>query len=73
MKYKLLILAIICSCSIFLRVDRSINEMHKPGALFSMEIFYKKYRTVPMYLNINDIFYVHNFSIKLVKMHISRN
>jgi hypothetical protein len=30
-------------CSIFLRVDRSINEIHKLRALFSTKVFYKKY------------------------------
>ncbi len=30
-------------CSIFLRVDRSINEIHKLTALFSTKVFYKKY------------------------------
>jgi hypothetical protein len=30
-------------CSIFLRVDRYINEIHKPRGLHSIEVFYKKY------------------------------
>ncbi len=30
-------------CSIFLRVDRSINEIHKHRALYSIEVYYKKY------------------------------
>jgi hypothetical protein len=30
-------------CSIFLRVDRSINEIFKPRVLFLIEVFYKKY------------------------------
>jgi hypothetical protein len=30
-------------CSIFLRVDRSINEIHKLRALFSTKVFYKTY------------------------------
>jgi hypothetical protein len=30
-------------CSIFLRVDRSTNEIYKPRALFLIKIFYKKY------------------------------
>ncbi len=30
-------------CSIFLRVDRSINKIHKPRILFWLEVFYKKY------------------------------
>jgi hypothetical protein len=31
------------ACSIFLSVDRSINEIRKAGALYSIEIFDKKY------------------------------
>jgi hypothetical protein len=31
------------ACSIFLCVDRSINEMHKLSAHFVIEVFYKKY------------------------------
>jgi hypothetical protein len=30
-------------CSIFLRVDRPINEIHKLRALFSTKVCYKKY------------------------------
>jgi hypothetical protein len=30
-------------CSIFLSVDRSINEIHKPRILNTIEVFYKKY------------------------------
>jgi hypothetical protein len=30
-------------CSIFLRADRSINEIHYLRALFSIKVFYKKY------------------------------
>ncbi len=30
-------------CLIFLRVNRSINEMRKLRALFVIEVFYKKY------------------------------
>jgi hypothetical protein len=30
-------------CSIFLCVDRPINEIHKLRALFSTKVFYKKY------------------------------
>jgi hypothetical protein len=30
-------------CSIFLRVDESINEIHKLRALFSAKVFNKKY------------------------------
>jgi dimeric dUTPase (all-alpha-NTP-PPase superfamily) len=33
-------------CSIFLLVNRSINEMHKPRALFSIEVIYKKYISI---------------------------
>jgi hypothetical protein len=29
--------------SIFLHVDGSINEIHKPRALYSIEVFNKKY------------------------------
>jgi hypothetical protein len=47
-------------CSIFLRVERSINEIHNLTALFQ-----PKYVTKNMYLLITDIFYVHIFSIKL--------
>ncbi len=37
------------------------NEMHKPRAPFSSEVFFRKY--VFIYY---DIFYVHSFSIKFV-------
>ncbi len=37
-------------CSIFLRVDRSTNEMHKPRAFFAIDVFDKKY--VFIYLSI---------------------
>ncbi len=47
-------------CSIFLLVDRSIIEKHKPMALFTIQIFDKKYVFI-YYWN----FYVHIFSIKL--------
>ncbi len=30
-------------CSIFLRIDRSINKIFKPRVLFLIEVFYKKY------------------------------
>ncbi len=30
-------------CSIFLRVDRSINEIHKPRILNTIQVFFKKY------------------------------
>ncbi len=30
-------------CSIFLRVDRYINDIYKPKAFFKIKIFYKKY------------------------------
>ncbi len=30
-------------CSIFLRVDRPKNEIHKPRALSSVTVFYRKY------------------------------
>ncbi len=45
-------------CSIFLRVDRSISEIHKPRAIFPIKVFLKN-----MYLYSTDIFYVHSFSI----------
>jgi hypothetical protein len=41
-------------CSIFLRIDRSINKISKSF-------------TKSMYLFITDIFYVHSFAIKLLK------
>jgi hypothetical protein len=47
-------------CSILLRTDRSINEIHNLTALFSTKVFYKS-----MYWLITDIFYVYIFSIKL--------
>jgi hypothetical protein len=47
-------------CSIFLQVDRSINEIHKPRALFLK----KKIFTKSMNVFISDI-YVHSFSIKV--------
>jgi hypothetical protein len=28
-------------CSIFLRIDRSTKEIHKPRALFSINVFYR--------------------------------
>jgi hypothetical protein len=37
------IYSVVGVCSIFLRVDRSTNEIYKPRALFSIKIFYKKY------------------------------
>ncbi len=30
-------------CSIFLRVDRSLNEIHKPRAILPIKVFNKKY------------------------------
>ncbi len=30
-------------CSIFLRVDRSKNEIHKPRSILSIKVFNKKY------------------------------
>jgi hypothetical protein len=30
-------------CSIFLRVDRFINEIYNPIAFYSIRLFYKKY------------------------------
>jgi hypothetical protein len=30
-------------CSIFLRVDRSLNEIYNPMALFAIKLIYKKY------------------------------
>jgi hypothetical protein len=33
-------------CLIFLRVDGSVNEIHKAKALFSMKNFYKKYVSI---------------------------
>ncbi len=47
-------------CSIFLRVDRSINEIHKPRTILSIPVFNKKYVFI-----VTDIFYVHCFFIKL--------
>jgi hypothetical protein len=35
-------------CSVFLRVDRSVHEIHKPSALYSVEVYYKS--TVFIYL-----------------------
>ncbi len=49
------------SVSIFLLVDRSINEIHRTRTLFSIEVLYKNY------VFITDIFYVNSFSIKFVK------
>ncbi len=45
-------------CSIFLRIDRSINEIHKLRALFFNQSIYKKYR---MHLLITDIFMFTSF------------
>jgi hypothetical protein len=39
---QVLITAMDGVCSKLLRVDRSINEIHKTRALFSIEVFYKK-------------------------------
>jgi hypothetical protein len=47
-------------CLIFLCVDRSTNEIHKPRALFQ-----KKYFTKRLYLLLTDIFYVNSFSINV--------
>ncbi len=49
-------------CSIFLRVNRSINKIFKPRVLFKKKSFTKS-----MYLFITDIFYVHSFAAKLLK------
>jgi hypothetical protein len=38
-----LVTACLGVCSIFLHVNRSISEIHKPRAIFSLEILYKKY------------------------------
>ncbi len=46
----------IAVCSIFLRVIKSINEIHKPGILNTIEVFYKKY-----------VFIYYRFSKKLIK------
>jgi hypothetical protein len=51
-------------CSMYLRVDRSINGIHKPRALYPIEVVHKKYSR---YLLVIDIFYVNIFSIKLVE------
>jgi hypothetical protein len=49
-------------CSIFLHVERSINEIHKSRALIQYKYFIKS-----MYLFIIHIYDLHIFSIKLVK------
>ncbi len=43
--YSFIILAINNNgvCSIFLRVDRSKNEIHKPRAILTIKVFNKKY------------------------------
>jgi hypothetical protein len=49
-------------CPIFRSVERSINELHRPRALFSIELFYKKYEVIYFWY-----VYVYSFSLKLVE------
>ncbi len=49
-------------CLIFLRLDRSINKIHKPRAFISIEVFYKKYVFVYYWY----FFLFHRFYVKSV-------
>ncbi len=42
-RYRIYRYSTVGVCSIFLRVDRSINEIYNLTALFSTKVFYKKY------------------------------